>query len=239
MARKKSPESNNYFTKETEDYIIKYNACTDSVEKDRIFTEHLYYPFYKLAENIIHTFKFYHTDVDQIEDLKLDVITMLIQENKLCRFDPSYGTKAYSYFGTIIKRWLIAYSNKNYNHKKNQLPMTAYQDTCGEDKHIETCPALSLSAFIDNWITDVYSDLETLFPKEMDRQIADAVLTVFRTRQDLQIFKKKALYVYIREITGCETIYLTKVVAKLKENFYNKYKSFQREGLILDENDDD
>ena len=67
MARKKSKA--NYFTTETEEYIVKFNTSTDQEYRNKIFSEHIYYPFYKLAENIIHTFKFYYTDVDKIEPL--------------------------------------------------------------------------------------------------------------------------------------------------------------------------
>ena len=79
MGRKRSENSSrNYFTKETEDYIVQYNSESDPEKKSKIFREHLYYPFYKLAENIINTFKFYHTDTETIEDLKLDVISMVV-----------------------------------------------------------------------------------------------------------------------------------------------------------------
>ena len=111
MARKKSKA--NYFTAETEEYIKKYNISTDIEYRNKIFTEHIYFPFYKLVENIIHTFKFYYTDVEQIEDLKHEVVTVLLEE-KIMKFDPTNGAKAYSYFGTIVKRWLINYNNKNY-----------------------------------------------------------------------------------------------------------------------------
>lgn len=225
--------SRNYFTKETENYIVQYNNSTDPGERQRIFTDHIYYPFYKLAECIIHTFKFYNTDVDQIEDLKCDIVRMLYEE-KIDKFDPSRGAKAYSYFGTIIKRWLIAYNNKNYNLKKKAVSMDYYSDNCGESLEIETAPTLSLSGFMDSWVAEMYANLPEIFPQETERRIADAILTLFRTRQDLEIFQKKALYVYVREITGCETVYLTKVVAKLKECFYSKYKVFQEQGLMSD-----
>ena len=104
MARKKSKA--NYFTSETEAYINKYNTSEDNEYRNAIFTEHIYYPFYKLAENIIHTFKFYYTDVDKIEDLKHEIVSMLLEE-KIMKFDANNGAKAYSYFGTIVKRWLI------------------------------------------------------------------------------------------------------------------------------------
>lgn len=231
MARK---ASKNYFTKETEDYIVKYNNCTDPVERDRIFTQHIYFPFYKLAENIIHTFKFYKIDVDTIEDLKLDIITMLVQD-KISKFDPTYGAKAYSYFGTIVKRWLIAYCNANYKRSKQHTGIAAYIDYLQEDYEPEITPSLPLAGILDNWIVEVSENLEEMFPKEEDREIAEAVLTVFKSRQDLQIFKKKALYIYVREITGCETPYLTKTIAKLKESFYERLRVLQKEGLVSED----
>ena len=84
MPRKRSKA--NYFTKETEEYINKYNSSIDTEYRNKIFTEHIYYPFYKLAENIIHTFKFYYTDVDKIEDLKHEIVSMLLEE-KIIKFD--------------------------------------------------------------------------------------------------------------------------------------------------------
>ena len=118
MAKKKS-NSNNYFTQDTEDAIVRYNNSTDPIEKNRIFSQSIYLPLYKLSENLIHTFKFYHTDVEDIEDLKLEVVTMVVEE-KLHRFDPTLGFKAYSYFGTIIKRWLINYNRRNYKRKNRK-----------------------------------------------------------------------------------------------------------------------
>ena len=89
-----------------------------------------------------------------------------------------------------------------------------------------------MATFLDSWIEEAYSNLEELFPKESDQEIADAVLTVFKTRYDLDIFKKKALYIYIREMTECETPHLTRVISVLKEDFYMNYKILSEQGLI-------
>lgn len=230
--KKPTAPSKNYFTKETEDWVIKYNSTDDPKEKEKIFQDHLYYPFYKLAENIINTYKFYHMDVDTVEDLKLDVITMLV-EDKLSRFDPKYGAKAYSYFGTIVKRWLIAYSNTNYSRKKKHVSIDNYEDSFVDNvSEVETANTLTLASFFDNWIEDMYEQLPELFPKQEDQEIANAVLTVFKLRKDLQLFKKKEIYIYVREITGCDTPYLTKVISVFRENFMEKYRTLQREGLL-------
>ena len=121
---KPKANSNYYFTQETEDAIVLYNSTSDPLLRDKIFRDKIYYPFYKLVENIIHTFKFYYTDVNDIEDLKLEIVSVLVEE-KIHRFDATNGAKAFSYFQTIVKRWLINYNNRNYKkvkaHKYFQL----------------------------------------------------------------------------------------------------------------------
>tara|TARA_R110002153_G_scaffold76777_1_gene197710 strand:+ start:325 stop:1020 length:696 start_codon:yes stop_codon:yes gene_type:complete len=222
MARKKS--SNNYFTKETENYIVKYNISENQEYRNDIFTKHIYYPFYKLAENIIHTFKFYYTDVDQIEDLKHQVVSMLLEE-KIMKFDATHGAKAYSYFGTIVKRWLINYNNKNYKKLKRIGSFDDIEESYEKQK-VSDLNGLTLKQFLDIWVAKTDNELDTLFPKPSEKRIADAILTVFKRRYDLDIFKKKALYIYVREMTDCETPHLTKVVSKLKIDFYTLYEDY-------------
>lgn len=230
MARKRAKA--NYFTKETEEYIVKYNTSTDQEYRNKIFTDHIYLPFYKLAENIIHTFKFYYTDVEQIEDLKHELVSVLLEE-KIMKFDPTNGAKAYSYFGTIVKRWLINYNNKNYKKLKQVGSFDDIEDGYEDGSvYAEPNKGITLSDFVDKWVDTMYDELDELFIKESEQQIADAVLTLFRTRNDLDIFKKKALYIYIREITDCDTPTLTKVINVLKNDFNQKYLALHEQGLI-------
>ena len=230
MARTKA--KSNYFTKETEDYIILYNTSSDHVYRAKIFTDHIYMPFYKLAENIIHTFKFYYTDVEHIEDLKHEIVSVLLEE-KIMKFDATNGAKAYSYFGTIVKRWLINYNNKNYKKLKQIGSFSDVEECYEPDLEVDGQFKMSLSAFLDMWIIEMYERVDEFFPKEQEAKIADAVLTIFKTRHDLEIFKKKALYIYIREMTDCETPHLTRVISKLKSEFYNKYFEYSENGLVV------
>ena len=229
MGRKKSKA--NYFTQETEDAIVAYNNSTDHVFKDRLFSEKIYFPLYKLAENIIHTFKFYYTDVNDLEDLKLEIVSLLVEE-KLHMFDPTRGAKAYSYFGTIVKRHLINYNNKNYKRLKQLTSMDAWEGSYDLNTPEINPSAISLKQLFDIFIDQTYDKLDDLFKKEGDKQIADAVLTLFQKRYDLDIFKKKALYIYIREMTGTETPYLTKVINILKDEFYEIYNDYYENGML-------
>lgn len=230
MARKRAKA--NYFTSETEQYINKYNKSTDSDYRAKIFTDHIYLPFYKLAENIIHTFKFYYTDVEQIEDLKHEVVSMLLEE-KIMKFDPDNGAKAYSYFGTIVKRWLINYNNKNYKKLKQVGSFDEMEESYEGSMNVILPGGITLSQFLDMWVEKTYDKMDELFNKDSEKKIADAVLTIFKTRHDLDIFKKKALYIYIREMTDCETPHLTKVISVLKDDFYDIYLKYHDKGKII------
>jgi len=229
---KKQP-SNYYFTQETEDAIVLYNSSSDPVFKSKLFTKHLYYPFYKMAENIIHTFKFYYMDVDDIEDLKLDVVTMLVEE-KLQGFNPDNGAKAFSYFQTIVKRWLINYNNNNYKKLKQVGSFDEVQDS--HDSGVDDIDQrrVYISQVIDTFIDHCYDNLCELFEKQQEQNVADAVLTIFKTRQDLDVFRKKALYIYIREMTDCETPTLTRVINKLKDEYTKVAKSYIQAGVSIE-----
>jgi hypothetical protein len=106
-----------YFTQETEDAILEFLSTSDDAERNKIYNAKIKHAFYKLAENIIHTFKFYYTDVDTINELKHEVVAFLLE--KLHLYQQSKG-KAFSYFGTIAKRYLIIYNEKNYKKVKEK-----------------------------------------------------------------------------------------------------------------------
>jgi hypothetical protein len=229
---KPANKDNYYFTQETEDAIVLYNASSDPIFRDRIFKAKIYHALYKLSENIIHTFKFYYTDVNDIEDLKLEVVTMLVEE-KLYRFDPTNGAKAFSYFQTIVKRWLINYNNKNYKKLKQIGSFDEMEDSYESDFDTENSMQIPLKTIVDQFVEESYLNLGELFPKSHEQNVADAILTLFKTRYDLEIFKKKALYIYIREMTDCETPTLTKVINRLKEEFYKVYQKYQKAGYSI------
>jgi len=236
VAKKRRPKSKNYFTKETENAIVRYNNESNPEIRSNIYRDEIHYPFFKLTENIIHTFKFYYTEVDNIEHLQHEVITFLL--TKMHLFNPEKGAKAYSYFGTIVKNWLIIYNTKNYKKRVQSAPVDdLYKDETYsynlEDERIVD----NLSHFMDNYIEYVEDNFEDFFPKGNDAKIADAILELFRKRESIEIFNKKALYIYIREImatNGLEvkTPKITKIANKLYDLFKDNYIFYLETGYI-------
>ena len=226
---KKKKKGVQYFTQDTEDAIVLYNNTTDFEVKSRIYNDRIHYGFFKLTENIIHTFKFYYTEVDNIEDLQHEVITFLL--SKIHLFNPERGAKAFSYFGTIAKRYLILSNQKNYKKRIDTIGLDALEE---DEEHSYSIDDSShderLSMFIDIYTEHVTKHIYTLFPKEYDAQIADAILELFRKRENLDIFNKKALYIYIREIVDVKTPKITKIANQLYDIFKENYVFYLEHG---------
>ena len=226
---KKNKKGIQYFTQDTEDAIVLYNKTTDTDLKSRIYNEKIHYGFFKLTENIIHTFKFYYTEVENIEDLQHEVITFLL--SKIHLFDQSKGAKAYSYFGTIAKRYLILSNQKNYKKRVETLPIETLEEDENHSYNIEDSPYNErLSQFIDLYTEYCTKNIYELFPKEYDAQIADAILELFRKREFLDVFNKKALYIYIREIVDVKTPKITKIANQLYDIFKEGYVFYLEHG---------
>jgi len=222
-----------YFTQDTEDAIVAYNRASTFELKEKIYHERIHYAFFKLTENIIHTFKFYHTEVDNIEDLQHEIIAFLL--TKMHLFNPEKGAKAYSYFGTIVKRYLIISNTKNYKRKVDKAPVEElYADETFSYTIEEENPDIErLSAFIDEFCEHCTENLYIYFPKKADAKIADAILELFKQRENLDVFNKKALYIYIREmVIDAKTPQITKIANRLYSVFQKAYINYIDTGII-------
>jgi DNA-directed RNA polymerase specialized sigma24 family protein len=220
-----------YFTQKTEDAIVRYNNEIDFSIKSKIYESEIHPAFFKLTENIVHTFKFYYTEVENIEDLQHEVIIFLL--SKIHLFDPSKGAKAYSYFGTIAKRYLILSNQKIYKKRIDAVPVEEIQE---DEKHSyeleEKITHDSLSDFVDLYVDYCTKNIFRIFPKETDARVADAILELFRKRDHLTIFNKKALYIYIREQIDVKTPKITKIANHLYKLYKSHYLFYDENGYI-------
>ncbi|MBC8397615.1 MAG: hypothetical protein H8E16_11035 [Flavobacteriales bacterium] len=220
-----------YFTPDTDAAIKEYLSTSNQDERDTIFKDRIWYPFYKLAENLIHTFKFYYTEVDDLEDLKHEVICFLLE--KLDYFKPEKGSKAFSYFSIVGKNYLILYNNSNYQKKKQKVDVLKADEDDGVLHQLGRDGRKDeMKTFIDYMTEYIDKHMFTMFKKNKDRKVCDAINILFKRRENLEIFNKKALYIYIREMTGVDTPIITKVTKKLKVLYKDLYDEYDRTGYV-------
>ena len=234
--RQRRPKTKNqYFTSDTEEAIIEYLNTTDELKRNKIYNERIWYGFHKLTENIIHTFKFYYTEVDTIAELQHEVTAFLLEKLHLYKQDKG---KAFSYFGTIAKRYLILYNNNNYKKLKQRAEVDAIDndqsitiDIINNQNDIEQ-PKDEATEFIEYLLK--YMDLYLFdhFQKPEDARTADAIMELFRKRENIELFNKKAIYIYIREMTDQSTPQITKVIKKMRKVYTKLMTQYVETGAV-------
>lgn len=230
LRRRKRKQSRNYFTQDTQDAIVQFNAESTYELKSRIFNDKINFSFRKLSENLINTFKFYYTEVDNVEQLITEVVSFLFQ--KIHLYDPEQG-KAYSYFGTIAKHWLTTYNRDNYKNLKDRADLTEVDENKSVFIGLTHQEAESdLIYFVDKFILYVEKNMETMFERPMDRIICEAVLEIFRKRESIEVLNKQSFYLYVKEITGNTAPQITTVVKQLKLLYIKLMDEYYLEGDI-------
>jgi len=209
MANKK----NYYFNQDTEDAIVAYNKSDDFDKRNAIYNEHIDYPFNKLAENVLNTFKFIYFDSEP-QDVMKEVVSFLVLN--IHKYQEGKG-KAFSYFSVVAKNYLILKNNNNYKRYKKTELMSDMEGVweLPNDFYIEQRNR-DMKEFTHEMLEFWEDNLRRIFKKDRDILIADSVLELFRRCENIENYNKKALYLLIREMTGCKTQHITKVINKMK-----------------------
>lgn len=121
VGRKK--KSNNYFTQEHENALIEYVKSDIKSDKDKIYREMLDEPFRRLTEAIIRTYFKDGVKGEDYEQTFNDGMSYIFQQ--LPNFNPDLGYKGYSYFGTILLRYVI---NRRKDLKKKTVRESSYEN---------------------------------------------------------------------------------------------------------------
>ena len=215
MAKQRKPKDKVYFGTPAQDAIVEYNKCKDPNKRSRIYEERIKYPFEKLAENVINTFKFSYFDVPK-KDIQTEVVSTMIE--KMHMYKEGKG-RAFSYFTIIAKNHLILKNNGNFKRWKQNALISEMPETWNpQNDFYEVEEADEFREFKDIMLEYWDKHIATIFNKKRDIQIADAVLELFRRSDHIENFNKKHLYLLIREMTDCKTHYITKVVNIMKQH---------------------
>ena len=234
-AKKGSPRY--YFHQGTEDAIIRHNIETRPAIRERIYNEHIRNAFEKLAENIIHTFKFYYFDVPS-EDVKHEVVSFLYMN--MHKYDHTkmnkngVRSKAFSYFSIVAKNYLILHNNNNYKRMKQhdgaevtdrkRDPISEERSRDARSMKIEYVEVLA-----DYW----RNNLTAVFKRKKDLDVANAVVQLMDMKENIDNFNKKALYILIREMTGSNTQHITRVVNVMKKHHFKLQENYLSTGSVV------
>jgi|TARA_R100001082_G_scaffold111178_1_gene93880 hypothetical protein len=219
---KKTKSKRLYFTKETEKAIVEYASTDDINRRTTLYIEEIQPALNELVDKIVYTYKF--TSLENIDTLKEDCKLWLT--TILDKFNADRGTKAYSYYSVVTKNWFTHQAKKQSKKNRREVQYDSIalklesskvdEDTDISNEIEDRQFWLFLMQEIDSWETE---DL-----RENERKVLGAIRTLFTNIDKIQIFNKKAIYLYMREITGLNT---KQVVGGLKR-LRAKYREFNK-----------
>ena len=198
--KRRKKKNNNYFTKVHENAIIEYKDCEIQKHRDELYRDIIRPAFVEMICKIVFTYKF--TNLPNIETLKDECEIHLI--TILSNFDPSKGSKAFSYFSVITKNWFIAKVKKT----AIQLRREAHYDEISkqvEMEHLSIYNKYDKEREKKEFMEHLWEEIrrwEKQNLKENERKVLEAIKILFTDADAIEIFNKKAIYLYIREITN-------------------------------------
>jgi DNA-directed RNA polymerase specialized sigma subunit len=216
-------QNSNYFTKDHEDAILKYCSTTDNRIRTELYVNYIEPAFSEMVDKIVFTYKF--TNLPDIEFLRQDCKIWLT--TILDKYDPNSGSKAFSYFSVITKNWFIHKVKKNAEAARRE---TLYEDIMNISEHEnliihhEYEVWREQSEFWNAFWTELDS-WESLDLKPNEEKVVKAITILMKDANNIEIFNKKAVYLYIREITGLNTKQIVTNLNKVKE----KYRDFKQD----------
>ena len=183
-------------------------------------------------------------DILVIDDASTDNTIDLCKEYGVKYIDKKVGlgltdswNQAYKHFVESGYDYLIIANNANYAKMKQKMDVTAIDDQRNLDSEMQLSDAQeSIKDFTNLWVEYYDTNLNRIFTNRKDIIVADTILELFRMRDNIENFNKKALYILIRERTGLKTQNITKVINVMKRDYSKMFMVYKQNGLIASTN---
>ena len=182
-----------------------------------------------MVDKIVFTYKFTNLpNIDYLRDeCKIWLVTILD------KYDPSKGSKAFSYFSVITKNWFIHKVKQRQRRNKREIDLDNISKRY-EEEYLSTNESYVTHREEDEFWKNFYEELKSWDVgqmKENDLKVYKAIIILFESKEDIEIFNKKAIYLYLREITNLNTKQIVNSLKKFRKR-YSNFKQDWENGLV-------
>ena len=218
MPRTKKKKKNYYFTQVHEDAIIKYSNTECIRVRTELYVRYIQPAFNEMVDKIVFTYKF--TNLPNCDSLRDECKIWLM--TILDKYDPNKGSKAFSYFSVITKNWFIHKVKKQQKRNRREVDYENISKSY-EEEYLSTNESYLTEREEDEFWKHFYQELrswDTSSMKENDLKVYQAIMILFQSKDDIEIFNKKAIYLYLREITGLNTKQIVNSLKKFRKKYF-------------------
>lgn len=227
--KSKKKNSDNYFDEKEESAVRLYLSASTFEEKNKIYNQSLRKPLDKMISSIIRRYKLYRKDMDFVE-IHADTHSFLM--TKIDKFKPSKEKKAYSYFGTICKNYLmgqiikdqketnrkISYEDISYDLENNLRPDLIY--------YIDG-DSIDTDVIISSYINELQKIIQDENLNENERKLGESLCEIFVNYKSIFIstdnnkFNKNIILLSLREMTNLSTKEIRSCMKKYKRVYFD------------------
>jgi hypothetical protein len=222
----RKPKVNNYFDEVEENAVREYLTATTMDEKNRIYNNFLKNPLDKMISSIIRRYKLYRKDMD-FNEVHIDTHSFLM--TKIDKFKPSKEKKAYSYFGTICKNYLMGQIMKDQKETNRKI---SYEDISSDLQHNPDMiyhidnHELTTEEVIKEFLKKLKENMDDKQITEQELKLGQALFDIFENYQDIFIdtsnnkFNKNVILFEIREMTNLSTKEIRTSIKRFRKIYF-------------------
>jgi hypothetical protein len=235
ISRRKPGEKSfrNYFDDDTQDAIVKYQKAVVELpdgsfvpnyeDRNTIYVMEILPAFSTLIENLINVYG-YHVLYETRDDLKNECLEFMYQQ--IGKFRAEKGSKAFSYFNVVAKHWLTIRSKQNakvvqnYVSMDNREALSKHDLDLIEDYHVvPSAEDILTNEDISKNLRGLVVTLKDKAKTDNEKSCLDAIGDIIENIDDIDLLSKRAVMLYIREITGLSSKQLSIVLSSLKKQY--------------------
>ena len=225
--RNKNKKSNNYFDTREEEAVRLFLSASTFYEKNKIYNDYLRAPLDKMIESIIRRYKLYRKDMD-FNDICDDTHSFLI--TKVDKFKPDKNKKAYSYFGTICKNYLMGQlikDQKDQNRKISYEDITSQLENRPDMIYFLEHEKVESTDVINEFVKDLNVFIKESELNNNEIKLGYALIELFENYDEIFIgtdnnkFNKNIVLLSLREMTNMTTKEIRSSMKKFKHLYYD------------------
>lgn len=224
-SKKRGRKSNkeNYFDVREEDAVKRFLTAQTVEEKNKIYNEFLRYPLDKMISSIIRRYKLYRKDMD-FEEIHTDTHSFLM--TKVDKFKPSKNKKAYSYFGTICKNYLmgqIIKDQKETNRKVSYEDISSALEERPDMSYTIDDEVIEVDFVIKSYLKELKTFLDSDELNDNEKKLGIALIDLFDNYQEIFFgshnnkFNKNVILLSLREMTNLNTKEIRTSIKRFKK----------------------
>jgi hypothetical protein len=213
----------NYFDVREEEAVRKFLIAESSYEKNKIYNQFLRLPLDKMISSIIRRYKLYRKDMN-FEEIHTDTHSFLM--TKVDKFKPDKNKKAYSYFGTICKNYLMGQIIKDQKETNRKI---SYEDISSS---LEERPDMSYRIdddiietdyVINKYLDELKDYIESEQLNDNEKKLGYALIDLFDNYEsifsgaDNNKFNKNVILLSLREMTNLSTKEIRSSIKRFKK----------------------